>query len=162
MSYVMMFACPLANVHAPIRQDFGQFVDETIVESHKSVQRGFEQSLLTQTLNGRDNDDETVVHLQLGIFSEEVPSIIGDEDVIVFGYEAHQIVILPTTFSDPAYMICCYPALLGESDQADAQAFIHEKPVSQCEGSGIRRQSGPYFASAQRITASMPSTGKVG
>ena len=45
--------------------------------------------------------------------SQEMPSIAGNEDVVDVENEWHQIMILPTTFSDPAYVIARDASLLG-------------------------------------------------
>src|SRR4051812_48534723 len=109
-------------MNASIQQDFDNFVDKTILEIHKGVQDVCEQSLLIKTIDGWNNDNQAVVHLKLGVFSEEVPPIVGDADVIVIEDERHQVVILPTAFSNPAYMISRNSLLFGEGNQADTQA----------------------------------------
>jgi hypothetical protein len=54
-----------------------------VLEICKSSQGVFEQPLLSEALNRRDNHDQAAVHFQLRVLSEEMPPIVGNEDVIV-------------------------------------------------------------------------------
>jgi hypothetical protein len=117
-------ACPLPKMHASIQENLDNFVDNTCREIRRSVQDSFEQSLLIQTLDSWNNDDQPVVELQLRVLPEEMSPIVGDENVIVLKNERHQIVILPPTFSKPTYVVCRYSSLLGKGDQTDTQAFV--------------------------------------
>jgi hypothetical protein len=58
----------------------------------------------------------------------EIARVVGDEDEIVAAGVARDIPVLPARSANMRNVPCFMAALLGDGDQADAKAFVDQKP----------------------------------
>ena len=58
----------------------------------------------------------------------EIARVAGDEDEIVVAGVACDLPVLPARSADMRNVLCFMAALLGDGDQADAEAFVDQKP----------------------------------
>jgi hypothetical protein len=160
---VVVFAGPFTDVNSAIEQNFDDFVDDIVV-ALRHIQRSVEQNALDFRPNRRDDYDKPVMNAEFGVLSEEVLTIVRNDRVVVFDRERDQVVVLPARLSDVGHVMRKESAHLGRGNQGTTQALVDEKLDGQSgiRAAGMLRQSGPYVSCAHRITASIPSTGKLG
>ena len=114
--------------------------------------------------------DDRLSHHDLGVAPDAwMAHVLGsmdgkDSTIRAGGRGRDQVVVLPTRLSDVGQVMRKVSAHLGRGNQGTTQALVDEKLDGQCgiRAAGMLRQSGPYVSCAHRITASIPSTGKLG
>src|SRR5258708_32790493 len=132
-------------MHAAVARNFEQFVHEIIVATGYDIQSLLKQGHLLASRALRNNDDQSCVDVELGIFSQEIFAIVGNDDVVVRYGEADQIPVLPTGLPKMGDVIGLIPLRFGDRDQRTAQAFIDQEALVQCPlaDSSEERHSAP-------------------
>lgn len=92
------------------------------------VERGFEQTLLHHSVDGRDQDDEAGMQRLRRIELPEIARLVGDEDEIARAGVARDIPVLPARAADMRDVAGFMAGLPGDGDQVDAEAFVDQKP----------------------------------
>lgn len=161
---VMVASVPVTNVHAAVTRHFHEFVHQVIVARRENVQRPLEESHLLGSSALRNQDNRARVNVELGILLQEVPAIVSNDNVVVGYREPDEIPVLPTSLSQMRNVVSLIAMSFGNPDQSARQALVDQKPFLQWPraAESADRQSAPKVASAQRMTASIPSTGRLG
>jgi hypothetical protein len=130
-----------------------------------SSECNLKQSYLIGPFDIGHNNNKAIVHIEFDVFTKEMTSIIRNYYVIVLERKRDDVPVLPTRLADIWAINGNYTFVLGYSDQCGTETLVDEYPVGQRPYSFCSElvfQSGPIFNSAHRMTASMPSIGKVG
>lgn len=162
----VLFGCaPGTDVNYAVGEHFDDAVHHVVVHSSECIQVGGEEPVHCRAVGARHQDDQAAMQVVLHIELEEIPAIVGDDDVVVLDCKGNQVVVLPAALADMRAEFGDDAPVLGDGHQTRMQALVNQ----QLEAHGPRfgrdevvLQLGPSVASAQAMTASMPSTGKVG
>ena len=144
---------------AAIRVNFDQKIDK-VGQRFGDVEHNFEKPALIFDLDRRNDNDQTVVYLQLGLLGQEVFPIVGDDHIILLGRQERQPTIVRAIQPEPNNMRCIQTARSGKARQPWREALVDKNSIHQA--ALAIRQSGPIFVSAQATAASIPSSGRLG
>jgi hypothetical protein len=99
-----------------------------LTDGGELVERGAEKLLLHRATDGRYQNDEAGMQRLRRIELPEIARVVGDKDKIIVAGVAHDIPVLPARAANMRDMPCFMAALLGDGDQADAEALVDQKP----------------------------------
>ena len=121
-----------------IEIDLEHAVDR-LADGGELVERGAEKLLLHRAADGRYQNDKAGMQRLRRIELPEIARVVGDEDKIIVAGVARDIPVLPTRAADMRDVPGFMAALLGDGDQADAEAFVDQKPHDTAIVSSRRR-----------------------
>ena len=118
--------------------DFDHPVDR-FAEDGELVKRGFEESLLQDPVDRRDQNDEAGMQRLRRVKTPKVARIVGDQDEIAVARVSRDIPVLPGGFADTGNVMSFMAGPPCDGDQVDSEAFIDQKSHDTAIAASRRR-----------------------
>jgi len=112
---------------AAIEIDLEHPVDR-FAKGGKFVERGLEQTLLQDPVNGRYQNDKPGVQRLRRVKTPEVARIVGDQDEIAVAGIARDIPVLPAGFANMRNVMGFMAGLSGYGNQVDGETLVDQEP----------------------------------